>query len=105
MEYTNHQDCIMGQGIDVPKYIAHSENSNGEVQTIKQHGEGVAEIMKSYAVSAEYADIYNYCGLLHDVGKYSEGFQKYIRQGGENNSSLKIEIKAKRLFVASQRVL
>ena len=67
--------------IDSPKYIAHSENMNGVVQTMKQHSEGVAEIMKSFALSDEYIGLYTYCGLLHDVGKYSDGFQKYIRDG------------------------
>lgn len=71
------------------KYIAHSENGNGEEQTIKQHSEGVADIMKSFALTDEYADIYAYCGLLHDVGKYSEGFQRYIRVGGEKEPHAK----------------
>lgn len=71
------------------KYIAHSENGNGEEQTIKQHSEGVADIMKSFALTDEYADIYAYCGLLHDVGKYSEGFQRYIRAGGEKEPHAK----------------
>lgn len=59
-------------------YIAHSENKKGEEQTIKQHSEGVAEMMKSFALTEDYAGIYSYCALLHDLGKYSEGFQKYI---------------------------
>ena len=54
-----------------------------------QHSEGVADIMKSFALTDEYADIYAYCGLLHDVGKYSEGFQRYIRAGGEKEPHAK----------------
>lgn len=42
---------------------------------MKQHSVGVAQIMKSFALSDEYADIYAYCGLLHDIGKYSKDFQ------------------------------
>lgn len=64
-----------------PLFIAHSENNNGVVQTMKQHSEGVAEIMKSFALSDKYVDLYTYCGMLHDMGKYSDGFQKYIRLG------------------------
>lgn len=67
------------------KYIAHSENGNGEEQTIKQHSEGVADIMKSFALTDEYADIYAYCGLLHDVGKYSEGFQDISEREEKKN--------------------
>ena len=73
----------------VNKYIAHSENNKGEVQTMKQHSVGVAQIMKSFALSDEYADIYAYCGLLHDIGKYSKGFQKYIRMEGQKEPHAK----------------
>lgn len=64
-------------------YIAHSENIKGERQTMKQHSIGVAEIMTSFALTDDYAEVYSYCGLLHDLGKYSDGFQRYIRFGGE----------------------
>lgn len=65
------------------KYIAHSENGNGEEQSMKQHSEGVASLMKSFALSEDFAEMYSYCGLLHDIGKYGKGFQEYIRSRGE----------------------
>lgn len=71
------------------KYIAHSENSNGEEQSMKQHSEGVAELMKSFALTDDFADIYSYCGLLHDIGKYSKGFQNYIKSKGEKEPHAK----------------
>lgn len=73
----------------IDKYIAHSANSNGEEQTMKQHSEGVAEMMRSFALSNDYVDLYSYCGLLHDVGKYSDGFQQYIRLGGDKEPHAK----------------
>ena len=51
------------------KYIAHSENSNGAEQSMKQHSESVAELMRSFALADDFAEIYSYCGLLHDIGK------------------------------------
>ena len=89
MEYTDNKNRIIKQEFDVPKYIAHSENSNGEEQTMKQHSESVAEMMKSFALSDEYVGMYTYCGVLHDVGKYSKGFQKYIRTEGEKECHAK----------------
>lgn len=71
------------------KYIAHSENSNGEEQSMKQHSEGVAALMKSFALTDDFADIYSYCGLLHDIGKYSKRFQNYIRSRGEKEPHAK----------------
>lgn len=71
------------------KYIAHSENSNGEEQSMKQHSEGVAELMKSFALADDFAEIYSYCGLLHDIGKYSKEFQNYIRSRGEKEPHAK----------------
>ena len=64
------------------KYITHSTNSKGEEQSMKQHSEGVADLMKSFALANDFAEIYLCCGLLHDLGKYSNGFQKYIRSNG-----------------------
>lgn len=64
------------------RYIAHSANSNGEEQSMKQHCVGVAKLMKSFALANDFAEIYSYCGLLHDLGKYSSRFQNYIRSNG-----------------------
>lgn len=73
----------------IHKYIAHSENSNGEEQSMKQHSEGVASLMKSFALASDFAEIYLYCGMLHDIGKYSEEFQKYIRSSGNKEPHAK----------------
>ena len=64
------------------RYIAHSANSNGEEQSMKQHCVGVAKLMKAFALANDFAEIYSYCGLLHDLGKYSSRFQNYIRSNG-----------------------
>ena len=56
---------------------------------MKQHSEGVAELMKSFALANVFAEIYAYCGLLHDIGKYSKGFQKYIRSSGDKEPHAK----------------
>ncbi len=71
------------------KYIAHSENYKGELQSMKQHSKGVADMMKSFALSEKLTDMYAFCGLIHDIGKYSEGFQKYIRVGGNKEPHAK----------------
>lgn len=64
-------------------YIAHSENSNGIKQTMEMHSKGFCGFMKEFALSESFADLYGFCGLIHDIGKYSDDFQKHI--AGENN--------------------
>ncbi|MBR6320114.1 MAG: CRISPR-associated helicase Cas3' [Prevotella sp.] len=64
-------------------YIAHSANSHGITQTMKEHSLGVSKLMRDFALSDSFADLYEFCGLIHDMGKYSEAFQKHI--AGENN--------------------
>lgn len=66
-------------------YIAHSENCYGELQTMKQHSEGVARMMKSFALSGEYVDVYTYCGLLHDVGNIVKDFRNILEQKEKKN--------------------
>lgn len=64
------------------KYIAHSANSRGIIQTMREHSLGVSKLMREFALSESFADLYEFCGLIHDMGKYSDSFQKYIRGQG-----------------------
>lgn len=65
------------------EYVAHSENSSGKIQTLKEHSSGVGKFMRQFALSELFTDLYEFCGLIHDIGKYSNDFQKHI--SGENN--------------------
>lgn len=64
------------------EYIAHSENSNGVRQSMKAHSQGVADFMRDFALSEDFIELYGYCGQIHDMGKYSDEFQRYIRGNG-----------------------
>ena len=77
-------------------YIAHSANSSGIKQTIKEHSSGVAKLMREFSLSESFADLYEFCGFIHDMGKYSDSFQKYIRgQGNKTRHSIYGAILAK----------
>lgn len=77
-------------------YIAHSANSHGVIQTMKEHSSGVGKLMRDFALSETFADLYEFCGLIHDMGKYSDIFQKYIRgQGSKTRHSIYGAILAK----------
>ena len=60
------------------------EDGSYETQPLLDHLHGVAELAQSYAeritTYLELGEIGYLLGLLHDLGKYQEGFQRYIRQ-------------------------
>lgn len=64
---------------EIKSYIAHTVNNKGMEQSMIDHSYGVANLMSSFALSPMFADLYAYCGLMHDLGKYQEHFQNYLR--------------------------
>ncbi len=68
------------------KYIAHSENDQGNEHELVNHLNGVAAIMKSFTDNLIYRKLFHVTGLLHDLGKYQPAFQKYLREGGRKGS-------------------
>lgn len=58
-------------------YLAHMDGKRE--QTVKEHLEGTAELAGKFAAVFGKEDWGCCCGILHDVGKYSAGFQKRIR--------------------------
>ncbi len=64
------------------KYIAHI-NENGEEQTIKAHLEGTGKLAAEFAEAFDCGEWGYACGKLHDIGKYSDGFQKRIQADGQ----------------------
>lgn len=59
--------------------VAHHRKSDGATQTLEQHLLGVAALARAFADKVGLADQGELIGLLHDLGKYSEQFQNYIR--------------------------
>lgn len=58
-------------------YIAHKRENSDEVQTVKEHCLQTAQRSRDFAVDL-FKDICYEVGLLHDAGKYRQGFQKRI---------------------------
>ena len=64
------------------KYIAHKDGERE--QTIKEHLIGTAILAGQFAEKFGSKD-WGYCGgMLHDIGKYSEEFQKKINEDTNN---------------------
>lgn len=61
-------------------YIAHIRESDKEIQTVEEHLLGVKQLAASYGESVGLKYLCGLAGLLHDLGKYTDEFKKYILQ-------------------------
>ncbi|MCI1956455.1 MAG: CRISPR-associated helicase Cas3' [Oscillospiraceae bacterium] len=55
---------------------------DGTVQTVAEHLKNVAELAKRFAEPFGAGDMAYQCGLAHDIGKYTSGFQHRIWENG-----------------------
>jgi len=62
------------------KYMAHVRE-DGRSQTILEHLEGTARLAEAFAEPFGAAAQGRWVGMLHDIGKYSDGFQKRLHGG------------------------
>jgi CRISPR-associated endonuclease/helicase Cas3 len=67
--------------MELPDYIAHVRKSGGDPQSLEEHLLGVAGIAKALAAKIELEPQGELIGLLHDLGKYSDEFQAYLKSG------------------------
>lgn len=59
-------------------YIAHIRDT--KIQTVEEHLQGVAGLTGIYASKFGLTSCGQLAGLLHDIGKLTDGFQQYILQ-------------------------
>ena len=65
--------------MNLPTYIAHIRKAGGDPQSLEEHLLGVAEIAKKLASKIGLGPQGELIGLLHDLGKYSNEFQSYLK--------------------------
>ena len=63
-------------------YIAHRIEESGQEQMLFEHLRNTAELTSKFAKEFRAEDWGYICGLLHDIGKYSNAFQRRIRNLG-----------------------
>lgn len=65
-------------------YIAHlRETDDKETQLLSEHLYGTGSLCREFANEFENGDFAAECGILHDIGKYSNEFQLRIRGEGK----------------------
>ncbi|MDR2753617.1 MAG: CRISPR-associated helicase Cas3' [Oscillospiraceae bacterium] len=62
--------------------IAHLRAADGAEQSVLEHLQGTAALARQFAQAFGGEDLAQFCGMLHDLGKYSAKFQRRIREGG-----------------------
>jgi CRISPR-associated endonuclease/helicase Cas3 len=56
-------------------FFAHSENTAGTKHILKDHLESTADICRLFVPSAKFEQLFYLAGLVHDGGKFQDGFQ------------------------------
>lgn len=64
--------------------IAHVRTNDNHEQTVKEHLLAVSKIAEEYGSKLNIKHLSGLAGILHDVGKYSDDFQQYIKEAVAN---------------------
>src|SRR6266545_1661468 len=69
-------------------YWAHTDNPNGKPHLLKDHLREVGRLARQFAESGnpDLAQAAEWAGLLHDLGKYRDEFQEYLRDERESSA-------------------
>ena len=67
-------------------YIAHRREEDKKIQSVSEHNRETADIAKERCAVENMVQIVYLAGMFHDAGKYSEAFQEYIKQAGEEQT-------------------
>lgn len=62
-----------------PRFLAHQTEDNARSQTILEHLQGTAALAQGFGAAFGAGEQARLAGLLHDIGKYSEAFQKRLQ--------------------------
>jgi len=60
------------------EFIAHVRKSDATEQSVAEHLSSVAKLSKSFAGKFDFGSAGELIGLVHDLGKYSLSFQRYL---------------------------
>ncbi|MDD6034443.1 MAG: CRISPR-associated helicase Cas3' [Oscillospiraceae bacterium] len=67
--------------MDPMQYLAHISEDGQRIQTVREHLTGAAQRAAAFGAAFGCGEQAYFAGLLHDIGKYSDAFQRRIRGG------------------------
>ena len=62
------------------EFLAHISD-DGRKQTVQEHLEGTAQLCSEFAAEFDAAEQGYLAGISHDIGKYTEAFQRRLHGG------------------------
>ena len=77
-----NSSILESEGKYMKRPFAAHVRENTEVQSVKNHLEGTAQLAKLFGDAFDNGDYAYVCGMVHDIGKYSNEFQKRIWENG-----------------------
>ncbi|MHB8852146.1 MAG: CRISPR-associated helicase Cas3' [Ignavibacteriaceae bacterium] len=81
IEETYPESFGKSRGVGDKEFIAHSENKKKQKHPLKEHLDNSSRIAESFSPREEYKYLFRTAGILHDIGKYQDGFQSYLEYG------------------------
>lgn len=85
-------------------YLAHISEDGTREQSLKEHLTNTAEMAGKYAAEFGNSEWGYFCGLMHDIGKYSKAFQERLH-GSEkrvdHSTAGALEAKGRKVFLAA----
>ncbi|MDR1275053.1 MAG: CRISPR-associated helicase Cas3' [Candidatus Accumulibacter sp.] len=87
---------VMDDQEDEPRYIAHIKPGTTPGKSIfhplPEHGLGVSKISAGFAAEFGARTWAEWAALWHDLGKFREGFERYIRQNADPNAHIETKV-------------
>src|SRR6266542_4014920 len=70
------------------RFWAHTENSKGKPHLLREHLHSVGQLASQFAahMNPQLCEAAHWAGLLHDLGKYRDEFQQYLRDERESTA-------------------
>lgn len=75
-------------------FIAHIREKDKQIQTVEEHLLEVKKLAESYGEKINIKHVTGLAGMLHDLGKYTNGFKEYIIEAVNNPDSPPKEVKS-----------
>lgn len=97
----------MGKDTQIPRYVAHVSDDK-RFEPLERHLREVSQMAARFAKPLGMEELASVTGLVHDLGKYSRGFQNRVLRGGpkvDHSTAGAFELLRRQLWLGGYCVL